>query len=91
MASHERNYAYSPNPSPYRFTHNQQMAETMRYRVHVHAHIPGVTNDVFDGSNYHHLCNQHVASMGRFTSTGTLETPDVTLGLSTDGFTPFKW
>ena len=67
------------------------MAENMRYRAHVHKHTPGVINDVFDGSNYHHLRNQHVKLDGKnYEHRYFGDNRDIALGLSTDGFAPFR-
>jgi hypothetical protein len=84
-------HVYSRNSSPYRFRRNQQMAENMRYRAHVHTHTPGVTSDVFDGSNYRHLRNQHVKLDEKIYEHKYFgDNRDIALGLSTDGFAPFK-
>jgi hypothetical protein len=67
------------------------MAESMRYRAHVHTHTPGVSSDVFDGSNYRHLCNQHVKLDEKLYEHKYFgDSRDIALGLSTDGFAPFK-
>jgi hypothetical protein len=73
------------------FSANTRFADLMRYRVRDHQHNPGVTSDVFDGSCYQSLLNQHVSLNGkkckhRFFADDT----DIALGLSTDGFAPFK-
>src|ERR1700722_12256337 len=69
---------------------NEKMANTMQYRHDYHSK-PSVTADVFDGENYRNLCKEPVTLDGkplghRFFSQPT----DIALGLSTDGFGPFK-
>lgn len=71
---------------------NSQMADAMTYRA---KHCPGPSSspktDIFDGSHYQSLRKKDVILDGtncghKFFSDGR----DVALGLSTDGFAPFK-
>jgi len=67
------------------------MAEQMAYRAHVHNHTPGKISDVFDGTHYRSLCGQHVRLNGEKLSHKYFEDHrDIALGISTDGFMPFK-
>jgi hypothetical protein len=73
------------------FARNQKMAKDMGYRANVHAHTPGVTTDVFDGANYRHLRTQRVKLDGKvYDHKYFADNRDIALGLSTDGFAPFK-
>jgi hypothetical protein len=63
----------------------------MKYRGHEHEHTPGTTKDVFDGEHYHKLRNKHVELNGKTYPHNYFEDPrNLALGLSTDGFAPFK-
>jgi len=67
------------------------MADQMQYRARDHKHSPGKVNDVFDGSHYRSLLGQHVQLNGKtFRHRFFEDHRDVALGLSTDGFSPFK-
>jgi hypothetical protein len=67
------------------------MAEQMTYRAKIHKHTPGKISDVFDGSHYRSLRGQHVQLNGRQFSHKYFEDDrDIALGLSADGFSPFK-
>jgi hypothetical protein len=67
------------------------MAEKMSYHAHVHTRTPGKSTDVFDGSNYCHLCNKPVNLEGKvYKHKYFADGRDIALGLSTDGFAPFK-
>lgn len=72
---------------------NRQIFELMSYRHHF-SHIPGTYQDVFSGAHYQMLCNQFLsASPDSATSPGLRifgDWRDIALGLSTDGFCPFK-
>ena len=70
---------------------NRRMAEQMAYRAHIHKHTPGKISDVFDGSHYRSLRNQYVRLNGKKLPHKYFEDHrDIALGLSTDGFAPFK-
>lgn len=63
----------------------------MQYRGREHKHTPGTTTDIFDGTHYRHLRGRHVRVNGetlahRYFS----DSRDIALGLSLDGFAPFK-
>ncbi|EKM74305.1 hypothetical protein AGABI1DRAFT_48245, partial [Agaricus bisporus var. burnettii JB137-S8] len=87
-------FAYLPLvPRLQAMTSSPHHAEKMRYRGDFQ-HEPGKVRDVFDGSHYRSLLNKTV-------STKNSEDPqppfchfsdkrDIALGLSTDGFAPFK-
>jgi hypothetical protein len=68
---------------------NSIHAEKMRYRAN-HKHEPGVINDVFDGSHYQSLLNTVVPVDEADPFFYFSDKRDIALGLSTDGFTPFK-
>jgi hypothetical protein len=73
------------------FTSNQTMATKMKYRGHEHKHTPRRSTDVFDGSHYRTLCKQQVEIDGKTLRHKYFDdVHDVVLGLSTDGFVPFK-
>lgn len=67
------------------------MAKDMGYRANVHTHTPGLTTDVFDGINYRRLRNQPVKLEEKvYDHKYFADNRDIALGLSTDGFAPFK-
>ena len=69
---------------------NHEMAEKMRYRSQF-KHDTNITRDVMDGSHYRALCNQYVEINGQRQGHKYFSDPhDKALGLSTDGFAPFK-
>jgi len=68
---------------------NSTHAEKMRYRAN-HEHEPGVIKDVFDGSHYRSLLNTVVPTGEADPYFYFSDKRDIALGLSTDGFTPFK-
>jgi hypothetical protein len=69
---------------------NSNYAKKMQYRSN-HTHDPTKVTDIFDGTHYRSL-------LGKFVTIGDEELPmwffsdprDIALGLSTDGFGPFK-
>jgi hypothetical protein len=70
---------------------NAQKAREMRYRGFDHEHVPGNINDVFDSHVYRHLLGKKVIVDDNELSHEYFSTPrDIALGLSTDGFSPFK-
>lgn len=63
----------------------------MCYRAHSYKHNPGVTTDIFDGLHYHSLLKWLVVLNGQtFNYKYFADGHDVALGLSTNGFAPFK-
>lgn len=63
----------------------------MLYRAREHVHTPGIVRDVMDSSLYRSLCGKKVTLDGRELSHCYFEDDhDIALGLSTDGFAPFK-
>jgi len=73
------------------FMGNFRTAEQMRYRANAHIHTPGKINDVSDGSHYRSLLGQQVHLNGKTLSHKFFEDHrDIALGLSADGFTPFR-
>lgn len=72
------------------FAANTRMAELMSYRGQFR-HTPGTTCDVFDSSEYHRLCKEFVKVDDTILPVHYFQdSRDVALGLSTDGFGPFK-
>ena len=72
-------------------TANRESASQMRYRAEEHTHKPGVVKDVFDGELYQNLRSQHIVVDGKTLPHKHFEDArDIALGLSTDGFGPFK-
>lgn len=64
--------------------------ETMRYRS-TYEHDPDVTKDVFDSVHYRSLLGKHVNVNGKDRAYNHFSEPrDIALGLSTDGFAPFR-
>jgi hypothetical protein len=73
------------------FARNQAMATKIKYRGTEHVHELGKSSDIFDSSNYQNLYRQHVEVNGRrFEHKCFDDDRDIALGLSTDGFAPFK-
>jgi hypothetical protein len=73
------------------FAGNESMATKMKYRAHTHKHTVEKTTDIFDGSNYRSLFMKKVELDGKTLGHKYFEDPrDIALGLSTDGFAPFK-
>lgn len=70
---------------------NHTTATQGQYRAREHVHRPGVTTDIFDRQHYRSLCGQYVTIDGqRLGHRHFSDHRDVALGLSTDGFSPFK-
>ena len=70
---------------------NLTQATAMRYRGHEHQHTPGQMSDVFDAEVYQSKYGQPVTVAGRkYKHTYYLDPRDIALGLSTDGFAPFR-
>ncbi|RDB23221.1 hypothetical protein Hypma_009543 [Hypsizygus marmoreus] len=69
---------------------NPGMIEKLSYRAQF-SEDPGVVKDVFDGSHYRSLKNSNVTVNGRPCSYKHFsDDRDIALGLSTDGFAPFR-
>jgi hypothetical protein len=85
-------YLYIPIiPRLVAFMANRRTAEQMRYRAHIHQHVPGTTTDIFDGSHYRSLRGQQIELQGqRLAHRYFDDHRDIALGLSADGFAPFK-
>jgi Transposase family tnp2 len=63
----------------------------MKYRSEEHVHHPGCINDIFDGSVYLKLVTTQVVVDGKELPHVYFSDPrDIALGLSTDGFSPFR-
>lgn len=73
------------------FFMNSDMGHSLRYRAKGHIHEDGVIKDVMDSSLYLNLCGKHVEINGRPLDHKFFEDErDIALGLSTDGFAPFR-
>lgn len=85
-------YRYIPLIPRLRALHaNPKTAEKLRYRAHGHQPQPGKVTDVFDSTHYHNLRRTKVTHNGKELPFKFFEdSRDIALGLSTDGFTPFK-
>jgi Transposase family tnp2 len=68
---------------------NAKHAKKMRYRAE-HVHEPGVIKDVFDGLHYQSLLTTIVPGSETRPFFYFSDKRDIALGLSTDGFGPFK-
>jgi hypothetical protein len=68
---------------------NPTQAGKMRYRAEF-VHEPGVSKDVFDGSHYQSLLDTPVPGSEAHPFFYFSDGRDIALGLSTDGFAPFK-
>lgn len=63
----------------------------MRYRAYEHTHSPDIVNDVFDSKVYRSLLDKPVVVDGKeMPHKHFADARDVALGLSTDGFAPFR-
>ncbi|EJF66330.1 hypothetical protein DICSQDRAFT_32716, partial [Dichomitus squalens LYAD-421 SS1] len=70
---------------------NPDMAKRMEHRGRDYEHNPDVIRDVYDSSHYRNLRNKKVVVNGRELPHRFFEDPrDIALGLSTDGFAPFR-
>jgi hypothetical protein len=70
---------------------NAGKIKEMRYRAFEHTHNSGTINDVFDSHVYRRLLGTKVVIDGKQASHEYFTDPrDIALGLSTDGFGPFK-
>ncbi|CUA76247.1 RNA-directed RNA polymerase L [Rhizoctonia solani] len=67
-----------------------QTAEQLAYRS-MFEHIPQLIRDIFDGAHYRRLCRSRVVVGGETLPHDFFSLPtDIALGLSSDGFGPFK-
>ncbi|OBZ68331.1 hypothetical protein A0H81_11890 [Grifola frondosa] len=67
------------------------MAAKMRYHAEEHVHDPNTMTDIFDSNIYRSKLGKHVVIHGKKLGHTFFGDPwDVALGLSTDGFAPFK-
>ena len=70
---------------------NPNKAQEMQHRAFVHEHTPGNISDVFDSNIYRQLLGKRVVINGTSSPHQYFSDPhDIALGLSTDGFCPFK-
>ena len=70
---------------------NAENVQEMRYWAFEHAHTPGKVTDIFDSHIYRRLLGKRVVIDGKQATHQYFSDPrDVALGLSTDGFGPFK-
>ncbi|KAI0309716.1 hypothetical protein OF83DRAFT_1042067, partial [Amylostereum chailletii] len=73
------------------FMASQPMAERLQYRAKEHEHTPDDINDVFDGTHYHSLCKEKVVVDGKkLLHRYFQDSRDMALGVTTDGFAPFR-
>ena len=68
---------------------NSTHEKKMHYRAN-HVHEPGTIKDVFDGSHYQSLLNTIVPAGEANPFFYFSDERDIALGISTDGFAPFK-
>ena len=85
-------FKYTPFIPRLRAAHaSKARAHLMRYRAHEHRHTPGMTSDIFDSTLYRDLLSTKVTTDGKDLPFYFFSDPrDIALGLSTDGFAPFK-
>jgi hypothetical protein len=70
---------------------NPTKAKEMQYRAFEHEHTAGKISDIFDSYIYRRLLGKRVAINGSHALHKYFSDPrDIALGLSTDGFCPFK-
>lgn len=86
-----KQYTYSPiTPQLITLFRNQDYWDKMQYRAN-HQHDPDTMTDVFDSADYLHLKTEHpVVDNRKQPHKFFADDHDITLGLSTDGFAPFK-
>jgi hypothetical protein len=69
---------------------NKSFVELLSYRANF-THEPNIVKDVMDGQNYTRLCQEYVTIEEKRRPYKFFEDPrDIALGLSTDGFAPFR-
>jgi Transposase family tnp2. len=88
----KKKFVYIPLiPRLVAFFKNPDLAEKMKYRGHEHIHNPGNITDIHDGSVYRELLDKPVVVDGKeLRHKYFSDSRDVALGLSTDGFAPFR-
>ena len=70
---------------------NPDKNKEMQYHAFEHSHSPNNITDIFNSHIYHHLLGTTVHIDGRsFHHNYFCDPRDIALGLSTDGFRPFK-
>nr|VWP00975.1 Mitochondrial phosphate carrier protein [Ganoderma boninense] len=70
---------------------NAKMADLLLHHAHDHKPRLGIIHNVFDSKQYLDLCSQHVEIDGKQLPHKYFEDKrDIAIGLSTDGFAPFK-
>lgn len=70
---------------------HQATATKMGYRAKDHKHDPNQMNDIFDGTVYRSMLGKRVVIDGKPQNHSYFDdNRDVALGLSTDGFAPFR-
>lgn len=86
-----KKFTYSPiTPRLTTLFKNSDYAKLMRYRAE-HKHDPNKITDIFDSSDYLCLKTEHVVVGGKqHTHKFFNDARDIALGLSMDGFTPFR-
>ncbi|QRV85581.1 Transposase family tnp2 [Ceratobasidium sp. AG-Ba] len=87
----KRTFFYMPAaPRLANLFRDPDMAEKMSYRAEFQPK-PGVTRDIFDGTHYQHLRDRRVWTAHESFDHKYFSAPtDIALGLSTDGYGPFK-
>lgn len=86
-----KRFTYVPfTPRLTAYYQNKSFIELLSYRANFH-HEPGKIRDIMDGKNYARLCTEYVTidqkrRPYRFFS----DSRDIALGMSTDGFAPFR-
>ncbi|KII93392.1 hypothetical protein PLICRDRAFT_66645, partial [Plicaturopsis crispa FD-325 SS-3] len=86
-----KKFTYVPfTPRLIAYYKNRGLVQQMRYR-HEFVHDPNIVKDTFDASHYRALADQHVVVDGhRQPHKFFDDRRDIALGLSTDGFGPFR-
>ena len=69
---------------------NPNKAQEMQYRAFVHEHTLGKISDVFDSHIYRQLLGKVVINGASAQHKYFSDPRDIALGLSTDGFCPFR-
>ena len=87
-----KHFVYLPvTPRLKAFMANKRTARMMLHRAREHVHKPGTITDVMDSQSYRTLLTKNVVVDGKQLPHKYLEDDrDFALGLSTDGFAPFK-
>lgn len=88
-----KQFTYSPIiPRLVALTRDPEYRKLMQYRAeHDAAANPAKVDDVFDGTEYHRLKSEYVTNLDGAHAHKHFDNPrDIALGLSTDGFAPFR-